>query len=95
MMEEERVCMRVRRADDTALVATDRAARGASNEVRLTLPRAREEELCFTFLGGMLRGRCDALMRWCGVMMTKRGLGALWEVGRRVYLLTRRGEGGP
>jgi hypothetical protein len=62
--------MRVRGADNTMLVLSDRAARGASNEVRLVPPRTREVELCLTFFAGMLRERCNVLMCWCGVMMT-------------------------
>jgi hypothetical protein len=69
-VEEERVCRRMRDADDTTLVASDRAARDASDEVRLTPPRTREEELCFAFVVGMLRSRCNVRMCRCGVMMT-------------------------
>jgi hypothetical protein len=62
--------MRVRCADDAMLALSDRAARGASNEVRLIPSPTREVELCLTFFAGMLRERCNVLMCWCGVMMT-------------------------
>jgi hypothetical protein len=73
------------------LVASDRAARGASIEVRLVRPRAREADLCLAFAAGMVKRPRNVLMCGCCVMMSQRGLGALWEVWGRVYLLTREG----
>jgi hypothetical protein len=83
--------MRDKEVEEMMLDASDRAGRGASIEVQLIRLRVREEEICFTFGGGMVERWCNALGGRCGVMRSQRGLGLLWEVWGRAYLLTRGG----